>query len=152
MEVEPEESKEAEESVEPLFISGMRLGGIVRLITMTKDKLTKTQLKEVCSYFKKPNHCMYQCLDWLKNLDFGLDKPKNHLPTTIKVTTATIEPCKVCGDEDHTKAKCRAIGYSLDVESDKEELPKENTMIRAMRVGKEIVDMEVYSFCKNPGH
>ncbi|KAL7265788.1 hypothetical protein RUND412_011685, partial [Rhizina undulata] len=68
-----------------------------------------------------------------------LDKPKEHLPMTIKAVT---EPYEVCGDKDHTEAKCRAMGYSSDSELNEEELPKTNTIIRAIRVGKEIVDTE----------
>ncbi|KAL7266386.1 hypothetical protein RUND412_011070 [Rhizina undulata] len=167
IEFEPEDVIEPEKPVMLAFMSGMRLGVTVRLATMTKHKLAKTQLKEVCSYCEKPDYCMYECLDWLKNLDLGLDKPKKHLPTMIKVaaepsdkpkehlpttTKAVTEPCEVCDDKDHTEAKCRAMGYSLDSELDKEELLKTNTIIRAMRIGKEIVDTEVCSFCEKSGH
>ncbi|KAL7265836.1 hypothetical protein RUND412_011637, partial [Rhizina undulata] len=132
MEFEPEDILEPEEPRTPVFMSGMRLGGTVRLTAMTKDDSPKTQIKEVCSYCEKPDHRMDECPDWLKILNLGLDKPKDHLPTTIKVA---MEPCEVCGDKGHTEAKCRAMGLDLDLESDKEELPKGNTIVRAMRVG-----------------
>ncbi|KAL7265816.1 hypothetical protein RUND412_011657, partial [Rhizina undulata] len=149
MEFEPEDIPEPEEPRTPVFMSGIRLGGTVRLAAMTKDGSPKTQIKEVCSYCEKPDHCMDKCPDWLKILNLGLDKPKDHLPTTIKVA---MEPCEVCGDEGHTEVKCRAMGLDSDSESDKEELPKGNTIVRAMRVGNVIMDTEVCSFCEKPGH
>ncbi|KAL7265880.1 hypothetical protein RUND412_011593 [Rhizina undulata] len=152
MEFEPEDIPEPEEPQMSVFMSGMRLGRTVRLAAMMKDDSPKTQIKEVCSYCEKPDHRMYECPNWLKDLDLGLDKPKEHLPTTIKVAMVTMEPCEVCGDNNHTEAKCRAMGYNLDSESDKEELPKKNTIIRAMRVGNVVMDTEVCSFCEKPGH
>ncbi|KAL7265876.1 hypothetical protein RUND412_011595 [Rhizina undulata] len=152
MEFELEDIPEPEKLRAPVFMSGMRLGGTVRLAAMTKDDSPKTQIKEVCSYCEKSDHRMYKCPDWLKDLNLGLDKPKEHLPTTIKVATVTMEPCEVCEDNDHTKAKSRAMGYNSDSESDKEKLPKGNTIVRTMRVGNVIMEMEVCSFCEKPGH
>ncbi|KAL7265793.1 hypothetical protein RUND412_011679, partial [Rhizina undulata] len=45
-EFEPEDIPEPEEPQTPAFMSGMRLGGIVKLTAMTKDNSPKTQIKE----------------------------------------------------------------------------------------------------------